>query len=385
MSEGNETSVTPIHRQGDQVIPGDLSVGGDVAVSHNADVGGRLGVRGHATVDHNMVVKGWLRAKNIICHFRGFYLHLVDAPTDGRSGDYIFVRDEEPSEAVSVWVWDVTTETWVDSGIDTTMPTEIDIDESDVGLMAHFYTGQVVGETSIVDNLTTNSADDVLSAKQGKRIWDRLVPLVPEFTVNVSNPQEYTGSDKQVILGWSSKRDGALRLPTEVKIYKDSDLIERIVQPESATGLKVSAFNKLDSSALIGDTVFSIEITADGMTKTASQTVRQVLPCYIGFYSYSSSGIAEHADTIKNSLEKKVLSGVSGLSGTYNNLTSGDYLTILVPNNLTITKVTSSGFDVPMQHPMSDSSITVGGVARTYKIYRTASGINPGNMTIVVS
>ena len=374
----NDEATAPIQRQGDLVIPGDVSVGGDMAVSHNAAVGGKMNVRGHANVDHNLVVKGWLRAKNVISHFRGFYLQLAGAPTDGRSGDYIFVKDEEPSEAVSVWVWDVASGEWVDSGVDTDMPTEVDIDESDVDLMAHFLTGQVVGETSIIDNLTTDSADDVLSAKQGKRIWDRIVPLVATLEMSVGSLQEYTADDVAVVLTWSCRRDGANKVPTTVVIKRDGVTVETIANPQSYTGSYSGTFNKL------GDTVFSGEITADGLTATASKTVKQVLPCYIGFYPYSASEIPVSADIIKGSLTKKVLSSVTGLSGTYANATRGHYLTMLVPGGMSIARVASSGFDVPMQSAKS-SSITVGGQSYTYKIYRTASGINVGDMTIVVS
>ena len=69
-------------------------------------------------------------------------------------------------------------------------------------------------------------------------------------------------------------------------------------------------------------------------------------------------------------------------AGTYslNNTTTGHYLWLCVPNTMTIKKVTSGGFDVPMEAAQSSTT-----AVDTYKCYRSSSPINQGAMNIVVS
>jgi len=353
-------------------VPGDFSIG------HNAEIGGHQRVRGNGIFDHNVTVKGYLRAWNIESMFLGFFVDLADAPDGHQAGNYIFVKDDGSTTTASIYYW--TTSGWVDSGMDTTLPTTVDVEDTTIPYEAVFESGEIVNETEIIDNLTTDSAHDVLSAKQGKRIWDRIVPVEATLAASVSNPQEYTGNDLSVTLTWTCKRDGVNKTPTQVVIKKGVTTIETISTPLSHTGTYSTTVNAL------GDTTFTVEITADGLTATASKTVQQVLPSYVGFYTYDPSSIIHvSAATMKSSLTKKVLTSVSGLGGTYTNDSNTKYLTLLVPNSLTITKVTSSGFDVPMQRVDPDDSIECPtGTTRTYKVYRSASPINAGDMTIAV-
>lgn len=355
------------------------NVSGDFSIGHNSEVGGHQRVRGNSTVDHNMIVKGWLRAWNIESMFLGFFVSLEDAPDGKRPGNYIFVKDADSTTIASIYYWTVSG--WVDSGMDTTLPTNVNVEETTIPYEAVFESGEVVNETEIIDNTTTDSAHDCLSAKQGKKIWDRIVPVVPSLSASLSNPVEYTGSDIGVILTWGCKRDGVNKIPSRVVIKKDGVTVETVSTPLSHTGTYGSTVNKLNASTLVGDTVFTAEITADGLTEIASVTIRQVLPSYVGFYVSGAT-----ADAMKGSLTKKLVNVVSGLSGTYTNDSNTKYLTILVPNNLTIGtgKVSSSKVSIPMNPAVSDTSITVGGAARTYKVYRSVSTFNAGDKTILV-
>lgn len=59
------------------------------------------------------------------------------------------------------------------------------------------------------------------------------------------------------------------------------------------------------------------------------------------------------------------------------NIPSNSYLWLCVPNSMTINKVTSSGFEVPMANPISIEVTNKG----TYKCYKTANKIQQGSIT----
>nr|DAR23176.1 MAG TPA: hypothetical protein [Caudoviricetes sp.] len=59
--------------------------------------------------------------------------------------------------------------------------------------------------------------------------------------------------------------------------------------------------------------------------------------------------------------------------------TGGQYLWLCVPNTMSVNKVTSSGFAVPMEAPVNQ---TVNG---TYKCYRSADTINEGTVKFTIS
>ena len=56
-------------------------IDGDVAVGRNVTIGGKTTIRGSARVNHNLVIDGWLEAKNVKGPNKGlfkFFLHATD-------------------------------------------------------------------------------------------------------------------------------------------------------------------------------------------------------------------------------------------------------------------------------------------------------------------
>ena len=72
----------------------------------------------------------------------------------------------------------------------------------------------------------------------------------------------------------------------------------------------------------------------------------------------------------------------SSPNGTYNmpGIAEGEYVWVCVPSNFSITKVTSSGFGVPMAAAVT---VTVEGKG-SYKCYRTEGALKAGNFNIVI-
>lgn len=220
-------------------------------------------------------------------------------------------------------------------------------------------------DTRLTD-VSGSIATDILELQQS------VFPLTVTFTNNATNPSEYTGTAITPTLTWTSTRSGSPITPTEVKIKQGSTVLDTQT-PSTNTGTYVASVNS------IGATAFTAEVTAAGMVKSVNTTVNQVLPCYVGFYTPGAT-----VNTMKGSLTKKVISGITGISGTYSNDNATKYLTICIPNTMTIHHVKSSGFDVPMQAAVTDTSMEVGGTTRTYKVYRSASPFNVTSVAIVV-
>lgn len=138
----------------------------------------------------------------------------------------------------------------------------------------------------------------------------------------------------------------------------------------------VSSLNITDVLNTTGDrTTYTLSITSKGVTKTASANVNAYYPMYFG---HSSKTALESADVLgftKQSIK-------SSPNGTYSmpNIGQGEYVWLCVPSNFNITKVTSSGFGVPMEAPIT---VTVDGKG-SYKCYRTSGAMNAGSFNFVI-
>jgi len=248
-----------------------------------------------------------------------------------------------------------------------------------------FYISSTPGTYTRFGNLVVAPGENVIFKKDASGNWTKenlvdlreleneVFPLEVDFNINVSGIQEYTGTPLSKTLSWSVTRKDAAKVPSSIVIKQDGVTIEEITAPTQAVGTKNVSINKVGVTSFVGTFI------ADNLTVNMEKNVTQVLPCYIGFYSSGAN-----ANTMKGSLIKKLVSSVEELSGTYTNYHTGYNFTILIPDSMSISGITSSGFSVPMNTPVTDSSIVVGGYAQTYKIYRSASetGINSGDMIV---
>lgn len=138
----------------------------------------------------------------------------------------------------------------------------------------------------------------------------------------------------------------------------------------------VSSLNITDVLNTTEDrTTYTLSITSKRVTKTASANVKAYYPMYFG---HSSKTALESADVL--GLTKQAIK--SSPNGTYNmsGIGQGDYVWLCVPSNFSITKVTSSGFGVPMEAPIT---VTVDGKG-SYKCYRTSGAMNAGSFNFVI-
>lgn len=166
------------------------------------------------------------------------------------------------------------------------------------------------------------------------------------------------GISKDITVSWTVKKGSEV-------ITADSIT----VNGEAATGT-----NKV-FSGVTATTTYTVKATKDGMSAQGSTTATFVAPMYFGF---AESSNADGLDIV--SLNKQTIK--TSPNGTYslNNATTGHYLWLCVPQSMTINKVTSGGFDVPMEAAQTKATSV-----DTYKCYRSTNAINAGAMNIVIS
>lgn len=190
-------------------------------------------------------------------------------------------------------------------------------------------------------------------------------PLSLELTINPILI-EFTGSEKDASVSWKIMRKGVGVTPTVLTFKQDGVALSAELSANGSINAKV---NKL------GDTVFEIEVEADGMQKSASKKLTMVLPVYMGF-----AGASDAAGLAITELSK--YAPLASPAGTYRikNNADGIYLWLCVPDTMTINKVTSSGFTVPMREVQSGQT-ELGG----YKCYRSSNAIVAGEYTYTIS
>lgn len=190
-------------------------------------------------------------------------------------------------------------------------------------------------------------------------------PLSLELSINPILI-EFTGSEKDTSVAWKIMRKGAGVTPTVLTFKQDGVALSAELVANGSINAKV---NKL------GDTVFEIAVEAEGMKKSASKKLTMVLPVYMGF-----AGASDAAGLAITGLSK--YAPLTSPAGTYKikNNADGIYLWLCVPDTMTINKVTSSGFTVPMREVQTGQT-ELGG----YKCYRSSNAIVAGEYTYTIS
>lgn len=190
-------------------------------------------------------------------------------------------------------------------------------------------------------------------------------PLSLELSINPILI-EFTGSEKGTSVAWKIMRKGVGVTPTVLTFKQDGVALSAELVANGSINAKV---NKL------GDTVFEIAVEAEGMKKSASKKLTMVLPVYMGF-----AGASDASGLAITGLSK--YAPLTSPAGTYKikNNADGIYLWLCVPDTMTINKVTSSGFTVPMREVQTGQT-ELGG----YKCYRSSNAIVAGEYTYTIS
>lgn len=417
------------------------SVGGSVAVGRDVTVGGRSTVRGNATFDRDVYISGWLNARNIRGAGKGLYEtvdKLNSAYPNPENGWFALVGDTLPANIYRAWggEWKATGQkggepvlelaklTELSESLENEVSARVAADEALKKAIDAEVTARTNGDKELSDALTKeiadrekaiadevlarttaineaieaeaqardtaisaeatarSNADTALQTAMNKNVKElkgadtehesRLLaleqsewPLSLELSINPILI-EFTGSEKDTSVAWKIMRKGVGVTPTVLTFKQDGVALSAELVANGSINAKV---NKL------GDTVFEIAVEAEGMKKSASKKLTMVLPVYMGF-----AGASDASGLAITGLSK--YAPLTSPAGTYKikNNADGIYLWLCVPDTMTINKVTSSGFTVPMREVQTGQT-ELGG----YKCYRSSNAIVAGEYTYTIS
>lgn len=417
------------------------SVGGSVAVGRDVTVGGRSTIRGNATFNRDVYISGWLNARNIRGAGKGLYEtvdKLNSAYPNPENGWFALVGNTLPADIYRAWggewvatgqkggepVLELAKLTELSESLENEVSARVAADEALKKAIDAEVTARANGDKELSDALTKeiadrekaiadevlarttaiteaidaeaqardtaisaeatarSNADTALQTAMNENVKElkgadtehesRLLaleqsewPLSLELSINPILI-EFTGSEKDTSAAWKIMRKGVGVTPTVLTFKQDGVALSAELVANGSINAKV---NKL------GDTVFEIAVEAEGMKKSASKKLTMVLPVYMGF-----AGASDAAGLAITELSK--YAPLASPAGTYKikNNADGIYLWFCVPDTMTINKVTSSGFTVPMREVQTGQT-ELGG----YKCYRSSNAIVAGEYTYTIS
>ena len=210
--------------------------------------------------------------------------------------------------------------------------------------------------TGLPDELVTMIQD---VDKSLNKLNDTVYPIVLGFTIN-SN----VGTMKTDVI-YSVKSDNEYLVPDTLSITKKvNDSAETILTnyPTSNSNLSTPIQGARE--------IFKFSITKKGRTGKSTSQTRYL--CY-----YGGSSAATMTAEILNTLNKVSATGVSFNPSVTTK--DNDYIWLIVPSYLSITRVTSAGFDVTLAAPQTINSLG------TFKAYRTANPLTAATWNLVIS
>lgn len=196
--------------------------------------------------------------------------------------------------------------------------------------------------------------------KNLNKLNDTVYPIVLGFTINP------IVSTMKTDVVYSVKSDNEYLVPDTLSITKKvNDEVETILTnyPTSNSRLLTPIQGARE--------IFKFAVTKEGRT---SQSISQTkYLCY-----YGSNAESTITAEILNTLNRISTTGVSFNPKVTTK--DNDYIWLVVPNYLSITRVTSAGFDVTLAAPQ-----TITNSLGTFKAYRTANPLTPATWSLVIS
>lgn len=196
--------------------------------------------------------------------------------------------------------------------------------------------------------------------KNLNKLNDTVYPIVLGFTIN---PNVNTMKTDVV---YSVKSDDEYLVPDTLSITKKvNDTAETILTnyPTSNSSLNTPIQGARE--------IFKFSVSKEGRTSQSTSQTKYL--CYYG-------GNAESTMTaeILNTLTRISFTGVSFNPSITTK--DNDYIWLVVPSYLSINRVTSAGFDVPLAVPQ-----TITNSLGTFKAYRTVNPLTPATWDLVIS
>lgn len=212
--------------------------------------------------------------------------------------------------------------------------------------------------TGLPDNLVgmIQDVDESLA-----KLNDTVYPIILGFTIT---PNVGT---MQTEVKYSVSSDGKPFMPDYLRVSKNINN-SAVTAPLTMTP---STSGTLSTPIEGNKEIFGFEVTKKGRTGKSTSQTRYL--CYFG-----GNPAATMTAEILNTLNKVSSTGVSFNPKVTTK--DNDYIWLVVPSYLSITRVTSAGFDVPLSAPQAITN-SLG----TFKAYRTANPLTQATWNLVIS
>lgn len=220
--------------------------------------------------------------------------------------------------------------------------------------------------SNIVDGM--KELDKQIADGRHDEVWEVLYTQFTQISgFSVSPTIIEKGVDADITIRGNNLFNSKLLVPETLSVKRGTTVINST--PIASLNIKDTLNTKDDR------TTYTLSITSKGVTKTATANVNAYYPMYFG---HSAKAALTGEDVL--GLTKQAIK--SSPNGTYNmtGIAEGEYVWLCVPSNFSITKVTSSGFGVPMA---AAATVTVEGKG-SYKCYRTEGALKAGNFNFVI-
>ena len=220
--------------------------------------------------------------------------------------------------------------------------------------------------SNIVDGM--KELDKQIADGRHDEVWEVLYTQFTQISgFSVSPTIIEKGVDADITIRGNNLFNSKPLVPETLSVKRGTTVINST--PIASLNIK-DTFNTEDDR-----TTYTLSITSKGVTKTATANVNAYYPMYFG---HSAKAALTGEDVL--GLTKQAIK--SSPNGTYNmtGIAEGEYVWLCVPSNFSITKVTSSGFGVPMA---AAATVTVEGKG-SYKCYRTEGALKAGNFNFVI-
>ena len=240
--------------------------------------------------------------------------------------------------------------------------------------------GSVTNEKMAKDSLTKDKLDPEL-----RKTLDAAVGLPDDLVTMIQNVDESLAKLNDtvypIILGFTiTPNVGTMQ--TEVRYSVSSDnkpLVPDTLQisKQANDGLFKVLTNSTSSGGTLSDAIkgareiFKYAVTKEGRTGKSTSQTRYL--CYFG-----GNPAATMTAEILNTLNKVSATGVSFNPKVTTK--DNDYIWLVVPNYLSISRVTSAGFDVPLSAPQ-----TIANTLGSFKAYRTINPLTATTWNLVIS
>lgn len=204
---------------------------------------------------------------------------------------------------------------------------------------------------------TVKYTDEMSVAATLKKLMDKNFPMTVSCTITPNSLQEIGTTVATVTISdFSATVDG-----------KSVTITNKTVNGTSVSGASWTASN------VSKNTTYTVNITAEGETKSVSKSITFVGPIYVGYSSASTASETDMKALTKQSLRSSF--GTVAFKGTTTE-SGGQYVTIYTP--YAISHVLSAGFDIFGE--FAKSTFTYQGV--TYYCYRHTAKTSSADFTI---